>query len=251
MQPATAPIRIEVSSAEPERQPALQALVDEIRREADAFVFLSGGAWGMTPAQEAQLIPMLDALGMVAKEWRIAVGDGGTKAGMMRAAGRVRSATGDKFLLVGVAPADKVTPAGSTPVDPNHSHIIAVRSADASASSWQSATATMYWVFGRLAAGRPSITVIANGGDVTLDEIEANVHANRRMILIEGSGRAADALVALLRGTSRADEGVDRLRTAAEARRLGRRPDLYCVVPLSAGAAGLRDAILKELENCN
>jgi hypothetical protein len=63
------------------------------------------------------------------------------------------------------------------------------------------------------------------------------------MILVEGSGRAADAIVSLLKGTQPADEEVRSLLARARSAQLTRRPDLYRVVPLSAGASGLADAI--------
>ena len=54
---------------------------------------------------------------------------------------------------------------------------------------------------GKLADGRPAVTIVANGGGITLTEVDANIRAGRRMIVIEGSGRAADALVSLLKKT--------------------------------------------------
>ncbi len=66
----------------------------------------------------------------------------------------------------------------------------------------------MYWLFAELAEGRPSVTIVANGGGITLAEVESNVRAGRRMILIEGSGRAADALVSLLQKTQVSDAEV-------------------------------------------
>ena len=99
------------------------------------------------------------------------------------------------------------------------------------------------WLFAKLAEGRPSVTIVANGGGITLTEVEANVRAGRRMILIEGSGRAADALVSILKQTTSSDPEVVSLRERAEKAALTRRPELFQIVPLQAGADGLRDAI--------
>jgi hypothetical protein len=107
----------------------------------------------------------------------------------------------------------------------------------------------MYWLFGKLAEGRPSVTIVANGGGITLTEVEANVRAGRRMILIEGSGRAANALVALLRKTPVVDAEVIGLRERAERAALTRRPELFQIVPLQRGAPGLRDAITEGIEH--
>jgi hypothetical protein len=179
---------------------------------------------------------------------KIAVADGGTQAGIMEAAGSARRHSGLAFPLIGVAPAGEIPPRGKTPVDRNHSHIVAVDNPSAPAQdAWGSETETMYWLFAQLAEGRPSITVVANGGGITLREVDANVRAGRRMILIEGSGRAADALVSLLRKTTPADAEVATLRASAEKSGLMRRPELFEVLPLAAGPAGLRDRMLAAL----
>ena len=47
---------------------------------------------------------------------------------------------------------------------------------------WGSETDTMYWLFARLTSDRPSVTIVANGGGITLKEVAANVQAGRRMI---------------------------------------------------------------------
>lgn len=234
-----------VSSVALDRNAQLAALVSEIRSQADAFVFLSGGAAKMHEDHQRQLLAMFDALALIASSGRrIAVGDGGTRAGIMEAAGNARRATGRAFPLIGVAPAGEIPPRGRTPIDPNHSHLVAVDSPSAPATdSWGSETGTMYWLFAKLAEGRPSVTIVANGGGITLQEIEANLRAGRPMILIEGSGRAADALVSLLNGTAPSDPDVVDLRLKAERAGLTSRPELLQVVPLQAGATGLRDAV--------
>jgi hypothetical protein len=83
-----APATITVSSATPEESAQLSGLIADVRKQADAFVFLSGGASRMQEDQQRQLLAMFDALSLLAKAGRrIAVGDGGTKAGIMEAAG--------------------------------------------------------------------------------------------------------------------------------------------------------------------
>jgi hypothetical protein len=236
---------LEVSSVAPEKNAQLLSLIAEIRSEADAFVILSGGASRMSENQQRQLMVMFDALSLAAKGGRrIAVGDGGTQAGIMEAAGQVRIKSGNAFPLIGVAPLREIPPRGRTPVDPNHSHIVAVDNPSVSTQdSWGSETDTMYWLFDKLAEGRPSVAIVANGGGITLTEVESNVRAGRRIVLIEGSGRAADALVSLLRKTEVSDAEIVSLRERAEKAGLTRRPELFQIVPMKAGAPGLRDAI--------
>jgi hypothetical protein len=246
MQTNGAPHVIEVKSTDPGANAQIASLVADVRNQADAFVILSGGASNMSDDHRTQLMSMFAALGLVAKGGhRIAVGDGGTKAGIMEAAGLARKSSGGAFPLIGVAPAAEIPPRGTTPVDPNHSHVVAVDNPSAPAKdAWGSETATMYWLFDRFTEGRPAVTVVANGGGITLTEIEANVNAGRRMIVIEGSGRAADALVSLVRQTQPSGDEVIRLRDRADKAKLARRPELIQIVPLTSGAEGLRDAIV-------
>jgi len=240
---------VTVSSVAPETNPELALLIRTLRQQADAFVFLSGGASQMTESNQRQLLGMFDALAMLAKTGhRIAVGDGGTQAGIMEAAGLARHASGDAFALIGVAPAGEIPPRGTTPIDPHHSHVIAVDNPSAPArDSWGSETGTMYWLFSQLAEGRPSVAIVANGGGITLTEVEANVRAGRGMILIEGSGRVADALVSLVRHTTIADDEVNDFKSRAEKAQLLQRPELFQIVPLQGGATALREALAAAL----
>ncbi len=247
---AVGPHVFEVSSVGLERSAQVSALIAEIRRQADAFVFLSGGASKMREDHQRQLLSMFEALALIAKGGqRIAVGDGGTRAGIMEAAGHARRASGNAFPLIGVAPAREIPPRGTTPLDSNHSHVVAVDNPSAPAEdSWGSETEAMYWLFAALSEGRPSLTVVANGGGITLNEVGFNVHAGRHMIVIEGSGRAADALVSLLRKTPVSDPEIVSLRERAEKASLTRRPELFTVVSLQRGAPGLHDAIRAVLQ---
>ena len=237
---------LEISSVDLETNALASSLIAEIRSQADAFVFLSGGASGMRNEQQRQLLGMFDALILVAKGGRrIAVGDGGTRAGIMEAAGEARRASGNAFPLIGAAPAGEIPPRGATPIDPHHSHVVAVDNPSAPRQdSWGSETEAMYWLFAKLAEGRPSVAIVANGGGITLNEVEANVRAGRRIILIKGSGRAADALVSLLEGTTPSDAEISNLRERAEKGTLTRQPKLFEIVALQDGAARLRDAII-------
>ncbi len=239
------PHMIAVQQAHLERNVELRALIDAVRRQVDAIVVLIGGASKMSEASQRELLVMFEAIGTLAKERPIAVGDGGTRAGIMEVAGQVRLASGGAFPLIGIAPAREISPAGATPIDPNHSHIVAVDdpALPKGEAAWGSETATMYWLFDRLDEGRPSVAIVANGGGIALDEVAANIDARRPMILIEGSGRAADAVIALVRGSTPAEGETALLQGKARAMKLHRRPELFRIVPLSAGAPGLLEAL--------
>jgi hypothetical protein len=244
------PRRYTTSSVAVSKDAALAGLISEVRSQADAFVFLSGGASKMGQEQQAQLLRMFDALALLAKDGRrIAVGDGGTQAGIMAAAGLARRSAGGTFPLIGIAPEGEIPPRGGTPIDPNHSHIVGVENPSAPAKdAWGSETETMYWLFDKLAEGRPSVTIVANGGGITLAEVAANVHAGRHMILVEGSGRAADGLVSLLKGTTPRDADAVDLAARSKKDGLTNRAELYQIVPLTAGPSGLCDALAAALK---
>jgi hypothetical protein len=235
-----------VSSVAPETNPELRALIAEIRAVADGFIFVCGGAWDMHEGEGRQLLSMFDALRLlVVAGYRIAVGDGGTRFGVMEAAGKARRASNNAFPLIGVAPAVDIPPLGNTPLDPHHSHIVAVRNPSAPPrGAWGSETETMYWLFGRIAESRPSVTVVANGGEIALKEVDANVRAHRQMILVEGSGRGADAIVSLLKGAAPRD-----VTLSARVQEMGltRNAGLFRLVSLEDGAVGLCAALRETL----
>ena len=237
---------LEVSTTAPESDARLADLIAEIRGLADRFVFLVGGASEMDAERYRLAVAMLDAFTSLALDgYRLAVGDGGTKAGIMEAAGLARRRSGNRFPLVGVAPAIDVPPRGSTPLDPNHSHIVTV--ADPSVTTpeaWGTETGIMYWLFGRLSEGRPSVAVLVDGGGVALKEVVANVEAGRPLIVLEGSGRAADAIASLAKGATPAHD-VAELGRMAQAMGALARPELLHVLPIDAGATGLRSAMLE------
>ena len=175
----------------------------------------------------------------------------------MEAAGRARLAARPPFPLVGVAPRPEVD-GGDTPVEPNHSHLVAVENPSWVAARsqagwrpdqgyWGSEVDAMFDLFDRLSRGRPAVAVVGNGGAVTLQEIGKHVAAGRSMIVVAGSGRAADALASLLGGTGPNDPEVVELSQAAQANGLMVRPELYELFPAEDGAAALADVIARHL----
>jgi SLOG in TRPM, prokaryote/Protein of unknown function (DUF4231) len=162
-------------------------------------VVLVGGADGIDQAHlaglravfEEGLVPVVDALGAC-------VVDGGTDAGAMALVGQARAKLGATFPLVGVAAGGTVDATGgptAAPPEPHHSHLVLVPGANwGDESSYMSAVAT------ELAGGGPSVTVVVNGGELTFGDAERSVEANRPVLVVAGSGRAADAMAAALRG---------------------------------------------------
>ncbi len=228
-----------------ERNAELRALIETVHRDADAIVVLIGGPPAKDEARTRAVLAMLEAVGTLAGERRIAVGDGGADPALMQAAGGVRRASARSFPLVGVVPAREIRPGRFLPRDRHHSHLVAVEDPTwpRNRPAWGTETATRHWLFNRFAEGRNSVAIVAGGDAATLDDVAANVEFGRPIVLVQGSGGAADALITLLRTTTPADGAGQILQDRARQARLARRPDLFSIVPVSAEAAGLLEAL--------
>src|SRR5262245_11199583 len=251
-----------VDAAAPRQAPDVTAMIQDVRRDADTFVFLSGGASKMVDSTKRQLLGLLQALALIADERKLAVGDGGTNAGLMAAAGEVGRGAPHPFLLIGVAPEPEITftdEAGKTAVAPNHTQLVVVtneawtlaqrgRGWTPDDGYWGTETDAMYDLFGQLAEGRPSTTIVANGGTVTVEEVRRNMAQGRTMIVVAGSGRAADAIVAVLEGLQGTDEEVQKLIPSVTRLNPTERRDMFEVFPLERGADGLAE-VLRRLLN--
>jgi len=254
------PVIVRVTSGASHQSTAVEQLVHDVRLQADAFVFLSGGAAGMALSVRRRARTLLDALTMLASRGvRIAVGDGGTHAGLMKEAGLARRRGGNVFPLVGVAPAPKLEAAAPWGVDPNHSHLVAVDNPQWTAVSgsarqeeqgaWGSETDVMFELFDRLALERASVALVINGGALTLGEVARHGASGRRMVVVTDSGRAADAIACLLQGTEPAGRDPEDLTDIVRALDLLRYRRLYDLFPLAGAAeslAGVLERYLRE-----
>lgn len=125
-----------------------------------------------------------------------AIVDGGTDVGVIRAAGLARARPSPDLPLVGVAPAALVVLPEEPDrpnryrLEPHHTHFVLVPGPDFGAESpWIARIAT------EIAQGRPTLTVLIGGGDVTWLDAAESVRAGRQILALAGTGRAADELV--------------------------------------------------------
>ncbi|GAA2478968.1 hypothetical protein [Winogradskya humida] len=162
-------------------------------------VTVVGGAGGMTAAD-------LDGLRAVMAEGVIpaihdsgaTVVDGGTDAGVMRLMGRARNG----FPLVGVAAAATVTlpggataAAGAAPLEPHHSHFVLTPGRE-----WGAEAPWIVDVAARVADPHPAVTVLVNGGRIAYDDAARALRAGRAVLVLAGSGRAADRIAGAREG---------------------------------------------------
>jgi hypothetical protein len=181
----------------------LPAVLDGARlRRGRTVVVLVGGAEGMSEdvldrVQElfrTVVVPLLDLHG-------IAVVDGGTDAGVMRAVGRARAAAGGGFPLIGVAARGTLAlPGADASVDaafaePNHTHLLLVPG-----NSWGDEAPWLATVADVLADGSPSATLLVNGGEIAYADVKRSLERGRSVIALAGTGRTADALADAVAG---------------------------------------------------
>ena len=170
--------------------------------EPRTTLVIVGGASGLDEDQKVQLNGLFHrVLAPLAEDLQLYVVDGGTDAGVMRLMGQARTSINGTFPLVGVAPRSLVNlpdhpvahPDAST-LEPNHTHCILVPGEKwGDESPWISEMAT------HLSGTHESMTILINGGSVTVKDAYASVNAGREVVIVAGSGRVADDIVEALR----------------------------------------------------
>ena len=159
-------------------------------------VVVVGGAGGLDETDIDRLRPVfVSGMAPALERHRAAVVDGGTLAGVMRLCGETRTSLVAPFPLVGVVAVGTVrlpgrpAPPDGAALEPRHSHFVIVPGDTWGAEApWIAQTASV------LAGSSPSVTVLVNGGQIAYDDVQRSVQAGRRVIVVEGSGRTADAL---------------------------------------------------------
>lgn len=186
------------SAVRVDREDQLSAAASALGLSGPALVIV-GGADRMEDRELDRVEPLFrDVLAPFAEQRGAIVIDGGTDSGVMQLIGQVRRSS--SFPLVGVLAAELAaespnSESDAAPLEPNHSHFLFVPGTRwGDESPWLAHFATV------VADGRPSATVLVNGGDVTLSDAEQSVGAGRRVIAVSSSGGTADAIAAAARG---------------------------------------------------
>lgn len=154
-----------------------------------------GGAGGMAPDIERAVDDLLRRHLVPALErWGAVVVDGGTDSGLMRSLGTARAKAGASFQLIGVVARGTVAGLGdawgnsdTAELEPNHTHVVLVPGDDwGDESPWISAVADA------IAGAARSATLLVNGGAISLNDADLSLAEGRPLLVLAGSGRAAD-----------------------------------------------------------
>ena len=172
-------------------------------RRGRPVVVLVGGAGGMDERNQQEVVLVLrDAVVPALERHGATVVDGGTDSGVMRLIGRARTNGAVGFPLVGVAAAGTVrVPDGAPAADdaaalePHHTHVVLVPGTD-----WGDESPWLADVADAIAAGRASLTMVVNGGEITYDDVARSIARGRPVVVLAGTGRTADAIAAARAG---------------------------------------------------
>ncbi|MEO0644713.1 MAG: hypothetical protein AAFZ17_00945 [Cyanobacteria bacterium J06650_10] len=172
-------------------------LADFDLNQAQPTLVLVGGASNLSEATYQQLEAFFaQVLVPLAERLNLYVVDGGTDVGIMRLMGQARARSQATFPLIGVAPHDLLDIPGSrssaadaAPIEIHHTHCFTIPG-----NQWGDESLWIASIASHLSQNKPSVAVLINGGNVTWKDAAANVEANRSIVVVKGSGRAADSL---------------------------------------------------------
>jgi len=166
-----------------------------------ALLMISGGAGRMSTEVFNRLVSLFDEVGKTVSRNNITVIDGGTQSGVMKLMGQALSKFGRTNAHLGVVPAFAEAGSGLVAEDilePNHSGFVLVNG-----YHWGDEVDVMYALAAYLSENSPSITILVNGGEISLLEVEYNVRQGREVVVITGSGRLADEIAEAVRYPNR------------------------------------------------
>jgi hypothetical protein len=170
-------------------------------------IFLTGGAGAMSDEDIRLTQQFIAALAQFAQENGATVIDGGTQSGIMQMMGQARALYGLTFPLIGIAPLSKVEYPGypndakEADLNPDHSHFVFVEG-----DEWGDESELILGLTRALAAHlqpeqKPALGILINGGKIARKEVylAATKELHIPMIIIEGSGRAADEIATAMK----------------------------------------------------
>ncbi|NMF85554.1 hypothetical protein [Nodosilinea sp. P-1105] len=191
----------------------------------------------------------------LAEALSLTVLDGGTDAGVIHMMGQARHFVGGSFPLVGVVPQgkaklpddaaiassvtdDSVTDDSRHDLEPHHTNFFLVPG-----DSWGSESPWLAEFASLVAQGQPALTILINGGQVALTDLQANLAKERPAVVLAGSGRLADTIATAMAAadTDEADPDID--PAIAELIRIHQPSGKLSVLDLALPVDQMRDRI--------
>jgi hypothetical protein len=158
-------------------------------------VVVVGGAVGLDESELSGLEPLVGAIVRTSAALGAVIVDGGTDAGVMRLIGHACTEAAIGVPLVGVvvralagSPGEPVV-GSMAALEPRHTHFVLVPG-----SSWGEEAPWIARVAGAVAGRCPSVTVLVNGGEIAWSDVAESLASGRRVLVVAGTGRTADAI---------------------------------------------------------
>jgi hypothetical protein len=166
-------------------------------QDSRPILSLIGGASKISEADLERLrLLFIQVIAPLVEDLQANVVDGGTDAGVMKMIGQARHQINGTFSLIGVAPVGAVTLPNTIAslshteaLEPHHTHFVLVPG-----SNWGDESPWLVQVATVLANTAPSITLLVNGGEISLVDVIENLKVDRKIVVIAGSGRLADEI---------------------------------------------------------
>ncbi|MBT9317540.1 hypothetical protein [Leptothoe spongobia] len=177
--------------------------------QSSPSIVVIGGASKMSPESKMRVsLLFTKVLAPFAETSQVTVFDGGTDAGVIQMMGQARRNIGGTFQLVGITPKAKVNLPGYsinlnlelksrelTALEENHTHFVLIPG-----SNWGNESPWLANCSSILAGNYPTITILINGGKISLSDFILNLSVGRQAIIIAGSGRLADEIANTING---------------------------------------------------
>jgi hypothetical protein len=172
---------------ESEIQPALTELQIP---HPNPVIVLVGGASGIRWLDQFPMRKAIKIISRVAEETHSVVVDGGTQAGIMIEIGKQRKQHKFSFPLIGVVFDHLLMKREPVSIlDPNHTHFFFVPG-----NHWGDESAWISKIATQIAAEKKSITILVNGGKISMADVSYSLVEDRPTFVMRGTGRMADEI---------------------------------------------------------
>jgi hypothetical protein len=171
-------------------------------------IVVVGGAGGMSEEQIDRTTKFfLNWIVPFADQHGIAIIDGGTDSGVMRATGLARKAINATLPLIGVV-VRSIAEKEPQLLELNHSHFLLTPG-----NSWGDEAIWISKAATALSSGAPSATILVNGGMIAWDDARYSVESKRRVFVAENTGRTADVIASTSSGKAFDEKATKLIRS--------------------------------------